>query len=109
MPVTVVNFTGSIEGEQEPDNYLITVDHPDENPRSFVGKKGPVTWEFEQRVCYYVGNSQGGKLGETVEPNDSVIQGNYAEYKVDSLFATAFKYSRFNTVRCTQVTVAPEL
>ena len=80
------------------DDYVINVTHPDypDEPRSFVGLKSDITWEFERRVCYYVGNNQAGKLGEVDDPNDSVIQGEYSEYAVESLFATEFKYNRFN-------------
>ena len=37
-------------------------------------------------LCLYVGNSQAGPLGETVDPNDSVIERTYKNYKVDSMF-----------------------
>ena len=95
MPVTVSSHAGEV---QRTDDYIITVTHPDylDEPRSFVGLKSNVTWEFENRVCYYVGNTQAGKLAEVDDPNDSVIQGEYSEYKVESLFATEFKYNCFN-------------
>ena len=47
------------------------------------------TWGYEERPCLYVGNPQAWKLGE-VEPNDSVIEGNYRYYKVDSVFSLSF-------------------
>ena len=79
---------------------MITVDHPDSSERSFVGLRADVTWEFENRVCYYVGNRQGGKLAEVTEPNESVIEGEYTQYKVDTLFSTNFTYTHFNANRC---------
>ena len=97
MPITVSEFTGLFNGVQRSDDYVITVDHPEYDPRSFVGLKADVTWEFEERVCYYVGNTQAGKLAEVEDPdpNDSVIHGTYDNYKVDSLFATDYLYSHF--------------
>ena len=67
-------------------------------PRSFVGLKNGVTWEMERRPCYFVGNGQGGKLSkeEIADPNDSVIEGRYTDYIVESTFATDYKYSQTN-------------
>ena len=79
------------------------MDHPESDPRSFVGFKYNVTWESERRVCYYVGNRQAGSIFEVAgDPavNDPVIEGNYKEYKVNSLFATDFKYSHFDETQC---------
>ena len=95
VPVTVAPFDGEFDGVERDDDYVITVSHPHAVSRSFVGLKADVTWEFEERVCYYVGNTQAGQLAEVTEPNDSVIEGNYREYKVDSLFATSYVHSRF--------------
>ena len=96
----MTSHTGLFGGEQRTDDYVITVDHPESEPRSFVGLKSDVTWEFENRVCYYVGNTQAGKLAEVDDPNDSVIEGEYTEYKVETLFSTAFKYSHFDEGNC---------
>ena len=73
------------------------MDHPNAEPRSFVGLRGEVTWEFEERVCFYVGNSQAGELAEVSDPedNDPVIEGTYLDYKVDSLFSPDYTYSHF--------------
>ena len=46
-------------------------------PRQFIGLGASMTWEFEKRLCLYVGNSQAVSLGETVDPNDSVIEEAY--------------------------------
>ena len=99
------SYIGDFGGEQRTDDYIITVDHPDavDGPRSFVGLKSDVTWEFENRVCYYVGNTQAGPLAEVDEPNDSVIEGIYTEYKVDTLFSSGFMYSHFNEGACSGV------
>ena len=100
MPITISSYTGLFNGEERTDDYIITVRHPEAPSRSFVGLKSNVTWEFEKRVCYYVGNKQAGKLAEVSDPNDSVIEGDYTEYKVASLFATGFKYSHFEEGGC---------
>ena len=96
------SYTGTFGGEQRSDDYIITVNHPDavDGPRSFVGLKSDVTFEFENRPCYYVGNTQAGPLAEVDEPNDSVIEGIYTEYEVISLFSPGFMYSHFNFNRC---------
>ena len=65
-----------------------------------MGVKYNITWEHEARVCYYAGNSQAGKVAGDPAVNDPVIEGSYADYKVDSLFATDFKYSHFDESRC---------
>ena len=60
-----------------------------------------MTWEFERRPCLYVGRSQAGPLAEEdVDPNDSVIQGTYRDYRVDSMFSSAFTFSHFDEDLC---------
>ena len=83
------------------DDYIITVNYPESPPRQFIGLGASVTWEFERRPCLYVGNSQAGPLGETVDPNDSVIEGTYKYYEVDSMFSPDFVFSHFNETNCT--------
>lgn len=104
VPVTVEEFTGLFDNVQRSDDYVITVRHPKTPSRSFVGLESAVTWEMERRPCYFVGNGQGGKLSEDEvappDPNDSVIQGRYIDYIVESLFATKYDYSRFNEDFC---------
>ena len=100
MPVTVSSYTGLYGGEERTDDYIITVDHPQSEPRRFVGVKYSVTLEYERSVCYYAGNTQAGRLVEVSDPNDSVIEGDYTDYKVDSLFATDFRFSHFDGSRC---------
>ena len=60
-----------------------------------------MTWEFEHKPCLYVGNSQAGPLGEEdVDPNDSVIEGSYVDYRVDSMFSSNFTFSYFDEEAC---------
>ena len=78
------------------------MNHPQSDPRTFVGLKVDLTWESERRVCYYVGNKQGGGVADVDDPglNDPVIEGDYRQYKVESLFSTEFAYSHFDEGSC---------
>ena len=81
-------------------SLLITVNYPGSPPRRIVGLGYSVTWEFEKRPCLYVGNSQAGPLGEIVDPNDSVIEGTYQNYQVNSMFSSDFAFSHFDETQC---------
>ena len=97
--MTVEEYDGLFNGVARDDVYNITLFPPEAPPRHFLGLKEDVTWDFRSRTCYYVGNRQGGMIGE--DPNsDSVIQGEYSDYAVNSLFHTDFTYTRFNEVLC---------
>ena len=54
-----------------------------------------LTWEFESKKCLYVGNRQGGPIGEVEDPNDSVIEGSYQDYVTGGAFMTKFTYAVF--------------
>ena len=95
-----MEYDGDFGNSSRGDDYTVTVNHPGSPPRSFVGIRYSVTWEFEKRPCIYVGNSQAGPIDEVDTPNDSVIEGEYTEYEVASMFATSFKYSHFEDNRC---------
>ena len=85
--------------------YAITVQHPDSQPRSFIGDLGSSTWDGRKEYCLYVGNQQGGSLHKADAmggPNDPLIEGKYYQYKVDGDFATKFVYAHFNETRCSQ-------
>ena len=101
VPVTVEEFAGQFGGEQRDDDYVITVRYLGTPPRSFVGIYHPVTWELEKRPCYFVGSGQAGPVAEVSDPNDSVIEGVYSDYIVESLFTTSYTYSHFLEDRCT--------
>ena len=100
VPVNVTKNTGSFNGAFRDDDYIITVNYPNSPLRRFVGLHYSVTWEFEKRPCLYVGNSQAGPLGETVDPNDSVIEGTYKNYEVEGLFSPEFDFSHFDGTQC---------
>lgn len=96
-------YTGPLRDGSDPgDNaYSVTVNYIDQPPRMFVGWLFPITWEVRQEYCIYAGNGQGGWAYEVPDPfNDPVIEGNYADYRVDSAFATEFQYSHFEENRC---------
>ena len=50
--------------------------------------------------CFYVGNRQGGTIREVEDPNDSVIEGSYADYMTAGDFSTEFTFSHFDEDRC---------
>jgi hypothetical protein len=83
------------------DDFTVTV-HPNDpsRKRSFVALESSVTWEFEKKPCLYVGNSQAGPLGEDVAPNESVIEGSYKDYMVDSMFSPNFIFAHFDQDNC---------
>ena len=93
-------YDGEFDGSGRPNDYVVTVNYPGKQPRSFVGVMSSVTWEFEKRPCIYVGNSQAGPIAEVDTPNDSVIEGEYTDYEVASMFDTDFIYSHFDADRC---------
>ena len=101
--MTVEEFTGEFSGVKRDDDYVITVRYPGSAPRSFVGLESSVTWELERRPCYFVGSGEGGALYEVSapDPNDPVIEGQYTDYIVKSLFATSYRYNHFNNSLCT--------
>ena len=100
VPATVAEHVGPFNGVERDDDFNITLHYSDAD-RSFVGLKTDITWEFERRTCYYVGNIQAGTLAE-VEDSSSVIEGTYVDYKVDSLFDTDFSpFSQFMEDYCT--------
>lgn len=77
----VNEHTGLFNNETRNDDYDVII-----NGRTIVALKMNVTWEFEQRTCYYVGNVQGGQLAANEAISDTVIEGDYTHYKVNSLF-----------------------
>ena len=95
-----MEYDGEFDGSTRANDYVVTVNYPNSPPRSFVGILSTVTWEFEKRPCIYVGNSQAGPISEVDSPNGSVIEGEYTDYEVASMFATDFTYSHFDESRC---------
>ena len=51
--------------------------------------------------CLYVGDRQGGTIGEVEDPNDPVIQGTYKDYRVPGAFnETGYGFGRFDESLC---------
>ena len=104
IPINVVHYSQPIDGLVRSDTYTITVNHPGQQ-RQFVGFLYPLTWEFEENQCLFVGNGQGAPIDEVENPNDPVIYGEYTDYKVDSIFGTEFDYGHFQSSRCSQLPI----
>ena len=100
VPIMLESYLGPAFRNQNA--YIITFTHPDApGPRRFVGVLSRWTWEKRYELCLYVGNRQAGPLYEVETPNDPVIEGVYTDYRVTSLFGTEYKFSHFDTSRCT--------
>jgi len=108
IPIDVVRYNQSIDGAMRSDAYTITVNYPDQR-RQFVGFLYPLTWEYIERQCLYVGNGQGGPTEEVDNPNDPVLQGEYTDFIVNDIFGMEFKYTHFDSSRCSiESTTSPE-
>ena len=79
--------------------------HPqDHTTRTFVGVLIPRLWNHDPGKCIYAGNSQGGStLTGPSAPYDSVIEGDYHNYRLKSLFQVDFAYSKFNIHLCNDI------
>ena len=95
-------YTGFLRGTTRPleDRYVLSFSHGNSITRSFTGFLYNLSWEYKFQPCLYVGNKQGGAIYEVEDPNDSVIQGMYTEYIVDTLFQTSFMYGLFDESQC---------
>ncbi len=106
MPIQVERYTGPVRsGESSDGYYVITTNHPNEPPRSFIGWLWPLTWEYRMEYCLYAGQNQAGPLYEILDDNvnNAVIFGEYGDYRVASPYATAFNYTHFEEDRCIDV------
>ena len=97
-------YTGPLPPELEPwRSYfrVVSVTPGDGSPqRSFIAEQYNQKWDRSEVTCFYAGNSQGGSLGEALDPNDPVIEGTYRDYRVAGLFEYEFTYSQFENNRC---------
>ena len=102
IPITVAPYNGPYKDPSEKGlRYVIQVSHPDSDTRVFTGLMSGTTWEHQNTPCFYAGNNQAGKIVEIDDPNDSVIEGDVMNYRVSSAFGTAFKFTHFDSSRCT--------
>ena len=74
---------------------MVTVEPMDSPKRSFVSDLDRQKWDNSRDICLYSGNIQGGTLQEVEDPNDSVIEGTYVDYRTSELFSSSFMYSKF--------------
>lgn len=97
VPITVSEFTGTLfdTSDNNVNRYTMSVNHPTSPQRNFAAILYGVDWESRRNPCFYAGNQQGGPIYEVEEPNDSVIEGDYEEYRVSDAFDPQFKYSKF--------------
>ena len=59
-------------------------------------------WDGTPQSCLYAGNSQGGPLGEVKvsDPQDSLIEGDINDYRMQSAFATNYRFEQFDETSC---------
>lgn len=104
VPIQIAEFNGTVESTDILDlrnRYSITVMHPDaERERTFTAILYDFNWEFAKQPCFYAGNQQGGPIAEVMDPNDSVIEGEYFDYQTTGIFASTYKFSRFEENQC---------
>ena len=104
IPVTFTKYTGDDlpEGANTDRYYVVTVQPASSAARSFLGEFYHLKWDKTREPCLYAGNAQGGPSAEVQDPNDSIIEGRYRDYIIQSedLFDTEYVYSRFNEDRC---------
>ena len=104
IPVTLELYNG-IVFQDSPDEtfYIVTVSHPESPVRQFPAFYWPRTWEVTKQAtdpCLYAGSMQAGGTSEIKEFEDSVIQGQYLDYKLSGPFETEYVYSKFDRMRC---------
>ena len=107
IPVSISPMTtttpASLTLDSLPPPYILTLSPPLSRPRQFIARLYSNTWDKRGRECFYAGSAQGGPLGELESPQlrDSVIEGRYTDYRVNTLFDTEFTYTQFNSRECT--------
>jgi len=79
----------------------VTINHPQAEERAFVADLYHRIWDRTLKPCLYAGNYQGGPISEILDPNDSVIEGEYFEYEVvDGIFGRDFIHNRLLASSC---------
>ena len=99
IPVELSSFTGPTPNN-ETGYYTVKVTPADGDVREFIGSLYPLTWDYTETPCLYAGNQQGGNAIEFKDFSDSVIEGLYSHYTVNSLFGTEFVFSQFDNSQC---------
>jgi hypothetical protein len=114
VPIEISEFTGTLfrdeaypdeELDIRDDRFTVAVAHPSCPRRVFTAILQSTDWEFNRNPCFYAGNQQGGPIREVEEPNDSVIEGDFLDYRVESAFDTNFRFSRFVNDKCNPLVI----
>ena len=50
--------------------------------------------------CLYAGNQNGGTVFEIADPHDSLIEGEYNDYRIGGPFSTEFTFTQFDETQC---------
>ena len=91
IPITIT------EGDDGP--YVVIYSPGADNYRRIPALGYSLTWDHSRKLCYYVGNSQGGPE-RSHNQVESVIQGYQSQYETAGLFATLFYYGVFDEAVC---------
>lgn len=78
------------------DNAFIVTTPSELGPNSFVSLFYHLTWDFRDEGCLYAGTRQAGATRYATSPADSVIEGEYTDYKVLHHFGTEYAFSVFS-------------
>ena len=103
VPVSIKPFSGLLKPDAVVYSEMFTVNiTTNGNLRTYPGWISQHTWDTkEEGPCLHVGNSQGGPLGEVIEPNDGVIESTYKSYRVNSAFSEEnYSFGLFSEDRC---------
>ena len=82
------------------DIKVLEIHHPLSPVRYVPAWMTSSTWSSKHTACLYAGDTQGGHVYEVKSPNDTLLEGSYKDYIVPNLFATGFKYKKFNDNIC---------
>ena len=99
LDFTTEKFTGRFRNGRTLDNAVTVYTPADLTSHTFVSLSYFQTWDQREEECLYAGNKQGGASYYVDEPADSVIQGDYSDYKVSHHFDTEFTYSVFDNTK----------
>ena len=100
MPANITKYSGQLSSDigSDLDFYIVSLGESFRR-RRFVGIMHERTWS-EKGICLFVGNRQGGSIGEVEDPNDPVIEGVYSDYIINSKFETDFENAVFKKEKC---------
>ena len=83
--------------------FSVNINFPGVTSRSFIAWLRFPSWEIDRRMyCLYAGDGHAGSVYEVPAGPDNgpVIEGVYTDYIVGGKFETDFRYSHFESTRC---------